>query len=58
MREGLSAAPGWTPRDVFQLAKNPEGRLYLDHLASGVRHRPAGATQPTVYGIAHRRLNG
>ena len=50
--------PGGPLGMVFQLAKNSEGRLYLDHLAFGVRHRPAGATQPTVYEIAHRRLNG
>jgi hypothetical protein len=49
--------PGGPLGLVYRLAKNSEGRFYLDHLAFGVRHRPAGSTQPTVYEIANRRLN-
>lgn len=42
---------------VFRLAKGKDGRLYLDHLAFGIRHLPAGARGETVYQLAHRRLN-
>jgi hypothetical protein len=40
------------------LQKEKDGRLYLDHLAFGTRHLPAGARGETVYQLAHRRLNG
>jgi hypothetical protein len=30
----------------------------LDYLAFGVRHHPADSNAPTVYEIAHRRLQG
>jgi hypothetical protein len=30
----------------------------LDYLAFGVRHHPPGSNAPTVYEIAHRRLQG
>lgn len=43
---------------VFRIAKSTDGRLYLDHLAFGVRHLPAGARGETVYRLADRRLNG
>lgn len=47
-----------TPKRGFAPVAFDELTWYLDHLAFGVRHRPAGATQPTVHEIAHRRLNG
>ncbi|HWY19435.1 MAG TPA: hypothetical protein VNY27_12080 [Solirubrobacteraceae bacterium] len=34
-----------------------DGRLRLEFLAFGVRHHPVGSHAPTVYEIAHRRLN-
>ncbi len=34
-----------------------DGRLQMDFLAFGVRHHPKGSHAPTVYEIAHRRLN-
>jgi hypothetical protein len=43
---------------VFEIAKSKDGRLYLGHLAFGVRHLPPGARGETVYRLAHRRLNG
>jgi hypothetical protein len=43
---------------VYRIAKGREGRLYLDHLAFGLRHLPAGARGETVYRLAHRRLRG
>jgi hypothetical protein len=49
--------PGGPLGIVYRLAKNPDGRLYLDHIAFGIRHRPAGSAQPTVYEIADRRLD-
>jgi hypothetical protein len=50
--------PGGPLGLVFRLAKGKDGRLYLDHLAFGVRHIPAGSRGETVYRLAHRRLNG
>lgn len=50
--------PGGPLGLVFRLAKGKDGRLYLDHLAFGIRHLPAGARGETVYQLAHRRLNG
>lgn len=35
-----------------------DGGPRLDYLAFGVRHHPADSRAPTVYEIAHRRLNG
>lgn len=32
--------------------------LGLHYLAFGIRHHPKGSHAPTVYEIAHRRLNG
>lgn len=50
--------PGGPLGLVYRLARNKQGRLCLDHLAFGVRHRPGGKTKaPTVYEIAHRRLH-
>ena len=49
--------PGGPLGFVYRLAKNAEGRLYLDHLAFGVRHCPPGSHAKTVYEIAHRRLH-
>ena len=43
---------------VYRLAKGQDGRLYLDHLAFGVRHLPPGVRGETVYRRAHRRLHG
>ena len=43
---------------VYQIARNKQGRLYLDHLAFGVRHHPPGSRAETVYQLAHRRLHG
>jgi hypothetical protein len=50
--------PGGPLGLVFRLAKGKDRRLYLDHLAFGVRHLPAGSRGATVYQLAHRRLNG
>jgi hypothetical protein len=50
--------PGGPLGLVFRLAKGKDERLYLDHLAFGVRHLPAGSRGDTVYQLAHRRLNG
>jgi hypothetical protein len=41
---------------VFQL-EIVDGRGHLRYLAFGVRHRPRESNAPTVYEIAHRRLN-
>jgi hypothetical protein len=41
---------------VFRI-KNFDGGSRLIYLAFGVRHHPAGSHAPTVYQIAHRRLN-
>lgn len=50
--------PGGPLGLVYRLARNKQGRLYLDHLALGIRHQPdRKATAPTVYEIAHRRLH-
>ena len=43
---------------VYRIARNKRGRLYLDHLAFGVRHHPPGSRAETVYQLAHRRLHG
>lgn len=50
--------PGGPLGLVYRLAKGRDGRLYLDHLAFGVRHHPPGSGAQTVYELAHRRLNG
>lgn len=50
--------PGGPLGLVYRIAKGEDGRLYLDHLAFGTRHLPAGTREETVYQIAHRRLNG
>jgi hypothetical protein len=50
--------PGGPLGLVFRIAKGKDGRLYLDHLAFGVRHIPAGSRGMTVYQLAHRRLGG
>lgn len=50
--------PGGPLGLVYQLAENEEGRLYLDHLAFGIRHQPSGSKAETVYQLADRRLNG
>lgn len=42
---------------VYRIAKDGTGRLYLDHLAFGVRHHPPGAKAESVYQVAHRRLH-
>jgi hypothetical protein len=49
--------PGGPLGLVFRIAKSQDGRFYLDHLAFGVRHLPAGARGETVYWLAHRRLS-
>lgn len=49
--------PGGPLGIVYRLAKNKEGRLYLDHLAFGVRHYPPGSNADSVYQLANRRLN-
>lgn len=50
--------PGGPLGLVCRIAKGQDGRLYLDHLAFGVRHLPPGVRGDTVYRLAHRRLNG
>lgn len=42
---------------VFRFVISDDGPR-LDHLAFGVRHHPADSNAPTVYEIAHRRLQG
>jgi hypothetical protein len=42
---------------VFRIERR-DGRLLLAHAAFGVRHHPSGSNAPTVYEIAHKRLNG
>jgi len=49
--------PGGPLGLVYRLAKNKDGRLYLDHLAFGVRHHPPGSDANSVYRLAHRRLH-
>jgi hypothetical protein len=49
--------PGGPLGIVYRLAKNKEGRLYLDHLAFGVRHHPPGSNADSVYRVAHQRLH-
>lgn len=41
---------------VFRIERR-EGKLLLVHVAFGVRHHPHGSNAPSVYEIAHRRLN-
>jgi hypothetical protein len=50
--------PGGPLGVIYRIAKGKDGRLYLDHLAFGLRHLPAGVRGDTVYRLAHRRLNG
>ena len=50
--------PGGPLGLVYRLARNKEGRFYLDHLAFGVRHHPPGTHARTVYQLAHLRLGG
>jgi hypothetical protein len=42
---------------VFRIERR-DGRVLLACAAFGVRHHPRGSNAPTVYKIAHRRLNG
>jgi hypothetical protein len=49
--------PGGPLGIVYRLAKNKDGRLYLDHLAFGVRHHPPGSTAESVYRMAHQGLH-
>ena len=42
---------------VFQIERR-DGGLLLAYAAFGVRHHPRGSNAPTVYRIAHTRLNG
>lgn len=50
--------PGGPLGLVFRIARDEKGRLYLDHLAFGVRHLPPGSKAESVYEVAHRRLHG
>ncbi len=50
--------PGGPLGIVYRLAKNQDGRLYLDHLAFGIRHHPPGSNADSVYRVAYRRLSG
>jgi len=44
---------------VYLIARDPRtGRLSLDVLSFGVRHRPRGSHAPTVYELAHQRIHG
>jgi len=49
--------PGGPLGIVYRLAKNKDGRFYLDHLAFGVRHHPPGSNARSVYRAAHGRLH-
>jgi hypothetical protein len=42
---------------VFRIERR-EGRGVLLYIAFGVRHHPRGSNAPSVYRLAHRRLNG
>jgi len=41
---------------VFRIERR-DGRALLAYAAFGVRHHPRGSNAPTVYEIAHKRLN-
>jgi hypothetical protein len=41
---------------VFEIDRHA-GSLVLAYLSFGVRHHPPGSHAPTVYQLAHRRLN-
>jgi hypothetical protein len=43
---------------VYRIVKDDQGRLYLDHLAFGMRHQPPGSKTKSVYQVAHLRLHG
>ena len=43
---------------VLRIARDSDGRLGLAYLAFGLRHPGPKVRQPSVYEIAHRRLNG
>lgn len=42
---------------VFVAVTHPNRPLALRVIAFGIRHHPRGSTAPTVYEIAHQRLN-
>ena len=42
---------------VFQIGRDPHGKLALAHLAFGLRHPTRDMRQPSVYQVAHRRLH-
>lgn len=42
---------------VLRIAVDDEGRLVLAFLAFGLRHPGPNVRQPSVYDVAHRRLN-
>jgi hypothetical protein len=42
---------------VFRIERR-DGGVVLAYAAFGVRHHPRGSNAPTVYEIAHKRLNG
>lgn len=43
---------------VLVAVTHPDRPLALRVIAFGVRHHPRGSNAPTVYEIAHKRLNG
>jgi hypothetical protein len=43
---------------VFVAVTHPNRPLALRAIAFGIRHHPRGSTAPTVYEIAHHRMNG
>ncbi|MGH3026720.1 MAG: hypothetical protein ACRDLR_09755, partial [Gaiellaceae bacterium] len=42
---------------VLQIARRRDGKLGLAYLAFGLRHPGRDVRQPSVYEVAHRRLN-
>jgi hypothetical protein len=42
---------------VFVPVTHPSRPMALRAIAFGIRHQPRGATAPTVYEVADRRLN-
>jgi hypothetical protein len=42
---------------VLRIARDTDGRLGLAYLAFGLRHPGPDVRQPSVYEVAHRRMN-
>jgi hypothetical protein len=49
-------APAGLHRMVFQIGRRSDGKLGLAYLAFGLRHPGPDVRQPSMYEVAHRRL--